>query len=467
MRDTAGREALLRRYRSLLDVNPQLDRSIVSFQANRRQPFYGWFKYKEGFSSRLVAYAIDRYMTRPGVVLDPFAGVGTTLFVARSKGHEALGIELMPLGPRAVDARLAAEQMQPGALKRAVVSLEGVDWAEYYEPRFAYRHVPITSGAFGPQTERAIGGFRSYCARHVRDERLHRVLDFACLTVLESVSYTRKDGQYLRWDHRANRPRLRSSFDKGPIPDFASAIRGKLQTIAHDACGVVRAGSKGGSTDAAGVALREGSCLEALPTLEAQSVDLVVTSPPYCNRYDYTRTYALELAYCGLSAERFKILRQQLLSCTVENKAKADQILSTYRQRADTSMFHKVEAVFEAQTALHEVLDSLASLGGAGLLNNPNIPRMVRNYFFEMCFVIGELWRIVRPGGRVVMVNDNVRYAGQEVPVDLILSDVARCFGFDVETIWSLARGKGNSSQQMATHGRHELRKGVYVWVKL
>ena len=64
------------------------------------------------------------------------------------------------------------------------------------------------------------------------------------------------------------------------------------------------------------------------------------------------------------------------------------------------------------------------------------------------------------------MVDDNVRYGGQEVPVDLILCDVACCLGFRVEAIWRLARGKGNSRQQMAAHGRHELRKGVYVWKK-
>ena len=101
---SAQRDVLLDRYRSRLGVNPELDRSIVSFQANRRQPFYGWFKFKEGFSSNLVAFALDRYLPHPGVVLDPFAGIGTTLFAARSMGHRVLGIELMPLGPRAVEA---------------------------------------------------------------------------------------------------------------------------------------------------------------------------------------------------------------------------------------------------------------------------------------------------------------------------------------------------------------------------
>jgi tRNA G46 methylase TrmB len=91
---------------------------------------------------------------------------------------------------------------------------------------------------------------------------------------------------------------------------------------------------------------------------------------------------------------------------------------------------------------------------------------MVQNYFFEMCLVVLELARILKPGGKMVMVNDNVRYAGEEVPVDLILSDMAASSGLHVRNIWTLPRGKGNSSQQMGVHGRSELRKCVYVWEK-
>ncbi len=47
------------------------------------------------------------------------------------------------------------------------------------------------------------------------------------------------------------------------------------------------------------------------------------------------------------------------------------------------------------------------------------------------------------------MVNDNVQYCGEEVPVDLILSDFAASAGLMVENIWVLPQGKGNSSQQM------------------
>lgn len=121
---------------------------------------------------------------------------------------------------------------------------------------------------------------------------------------------------------------------------------------------------------------------------------------------------------------------------------------------------------FRCQKALQEVLRLLYAYKDDGQLNNTNIPRMVENYFLEMALVIFELARVLCLGGKVVMVNDNVRYAGEEVPVDLILSDIAEAAGLSTKHIWILETGKGNSSQQMAQYGRSELRKCVYIWEK-
>lgn len=209
-----------------------------------------------------------------------------------------------------------------------------------------------------------------------------------------------------------------------------------------------------------------GSCLDILPTMPANSIDLVLTSPPYANRYDYTRTYALELVYLGCSDQEVKKLRQSLLSCTVENRDKRSQLEQYYKNLDRSLDFYHVDKSFKAQAALQEVLYILDNYRQAGKLNNSNIVRLVHNYFWEMCFVIYELARILKPGGSIAMVNDNIRYAGEEIPVDLILSDIAETFGLKTKYIWTLGRGKGNSSQQMGTHGRTELRKCVYVWEK-
>jgi hypothetical protein len=61
-----------------------------------------------------------------------------------------------------------------------------------------------------------------------------RLLRFALLCILESVSYTRKDGQYLRWDYRSGRRQGKKLFDKGPVPTFEQAICAKIDEIVVD-----------------------------------------------------------------------------------------------------------------------------------------------------------------------------------------------------------------------------------------
>lgn len=453
-------EGLLERYRSLIATSPDLDRTVVSFQANRKASFFGWLKYREGFSAALARKVIEQY-SRPGdLVLDPFAGVGTTAFVARSMQRRSVAIELLPVGVFAIEARLAADSVSPATFRRHVDAAEGKRWADEFSVRDALHHIPITQGAFPEPTERALAGFRAHC-RSIRNTHVRRLFQLAALGVLEPVSFTRKDGQYLRWDCRAARPRIRTRFNKGRLAEFDDAVAARLATICADLETAPRDTGGNGEID-----LRQGSCLSLLPDLAPASVDLVLTSPPYCNRYDYTRTYALELVFLGLDERNVKTLRQSMLSCTVENGDKLAEMKAAYEKRDQAATVERVMEMFTTQAALHEVLGTLEEIGGRGELNNANIPRMVRNYFLEMCFVIHELSRVLRPGGRVVMVNDNVRYAGHEIPVDLILSDLAAGLGLEVDHIWTLARGKGNSSQQMGKHGRAELRKCVYIWVK-
>jgi DNA modification methylase len=202
-----------------------------------------------------------------------------------------------------------------------------------------------------------------------------------------------------------------------------------------------------------------GSCLDILPTLKAKSFDGLITSPPYCNRYDYTRTYALELAMLKVGEDGIRDLRQTMLTCTVENKEKLD-----LEKKFGKKVFNAAKEAFESQEMLTLVLSYLEQCKKDETINNPSIVRMVKNYFFELALLIFASAKVLKPNAPFVMVNDNVRYEGAHLPVDLILSDFAEQAGFDVERIWVLPRGKGNSSQQMGIHGRQEIRKCVYIW---
>jgi len=460
-----SRQALWDRFASRVQVNSALTRALVSYQSNRGRAYYRWFKYKEGFSAGLIEYLLAKLAGQSGVLLDPFAGSGAALFAARDLGWNCRGIELLPVGVTLTQARLAAEALAPGQFKEAVRQFLESNWSERTDPSLLFRHIRITANAFPKETEDAIASFRTYVRDRLGDPAIRMLFETACLSTLEAVSYTRKDGQYLRWDERASRELRGKRFSKGHIPPFATAISKQLQMMAEDL------ESRDLFSDlecspTGTVEVTEGSCLDVLLTLPRASIDVVITSPPYCNRYDYTRTYALELAFLGVNETTLRELRQCLLSCTVENKEKVGQLAKKYEEANATHRYVSAIRAFDQQAALQEVLRLLESAGRQGQLNNSNIPRMVRNYFLESSVVIHELARIVRPNGHVVMVNDNVQYIGQEIPVDLILSDMAEKAGFVTKHIWTLGRGKGNSSQQMGAHGRNELRKCAYVWRK-
>ena len=450
---------LAENFKAQFSTAPFLSRKIVSFQGNKGKPAYGWYKYKEAFSAGLVEYFLSSYKGRiSGKVLDPFAGIGTTLFAASSQGIPADGIELLPIGQEIIRDRLLSErELTVDDTTTIEHWITVLPWKEGTE-KVPFSTIRITEKAYPPETVEAIEKYRG--AVQQENENIQAILRLALLCVLEDISYTRKDGQYLRWDARSGKRRPGTkAFNKGKILDFDTAITAKLKEILSD----IRDAESPVTLFPVNqivedIRLFNGSCLEVLPTLETASYGAVMTSPPYCNRYDYTRTYALELAMLGLTQAEVLRLRQEMLSCTVENREK--DLLKICPQW--TSF---IEAANQ-QKLLQTIYTYLEHEKTSGTLNNNGIPRMVRGYFSEMACVIGECARVLKPNARLFMVNDNVRYAGVSISVDMILSDIAQALGFEVEKILVVPGKKGNSSQQMGVYGRVPLRKCVYVWRK-
>jgi DNA modification methylase len=438
-------------------VQPSLTRLLVSFQANKTRPIYRWYKYKEAFSASLVELLFQKYGFAQGKILDPFAGSGTALFAASDLGIDADGIELLPIGQQIISTKkLLNSEFTDSDLKCLKTWLNLQAWKQF-EKEFSLPEFRITKGAYSLETKIAIEQYLGAC--YQENARVQAVLLFALLCVLESISYTRKDGQYLRWDYRSGRGQGKKLFNKGEILEFDRAITNKFNEIVNDLEPSTHQIELFPIKKAQGqIGLYKGSCFEVIPSLSDATYDAIITSPPYCNRYDYTRTYALELALLDVSEKGLTDIRQEMLSCTVENRPKD---LLVINQNWNLAL-----SVADSQALLQAILRYLDNQKLQGYLNNNGIPRMVRGYFYEMACIVQECSRVLKSGALLFMVNDNVRYAGVSISVDMILSDFAEKLGFTVENILVLPSDKGNSSQQMGNHGRDPLRKCVYVWKK-
>jgi DNA modification methylase len=316
-------------------------------------------------------------------VLDPFAGSGTALFVASDAGLDSDGIEILPIGQQIILSRLCLERDFKGEDFQAIER-----WLTSFPWKSSKKEMPlselrITKGAYPIETMESIK--RYLTAVQHENKRVQTVLKFALLCILESVSYTRKDGQYLRWDHRAGRNLRGKAFYKNRIQDFDKAIVSKLTEIIND---VARPQARLIPLSRGRIRLMAGSCLDVLPALDDDFYDGVFTSPPYGNRYDYTRTYALELAILGIGERELVNLRQNMLSCTVENREKN-------LTRINPNWSAAIEIV-NRQELLQSILEFLEDQKAKGKLNNSGIPRMLRGYFYEMSCVIFECERVLK-----------------------------------------------------------------------
>lgn len=440
-------------FQEAFEVNQQLDRKSVSFQGNKNSNFFRWFQYREGFSASLVRYLIQNFCSDSENLLDPFCGVGTTLFVGSCQGINTTGIEILPVANVITKSKYTAlTKLSEEKFEKLYEMVKSRSWLHFENPP-ELNTLKITEGAYSAETELKIRKFLEFTK--TQNQEFQEILTFLLLSVLESVSYTRKDGQYLRWDGRS---KFRNSkFRKKSISDFDTVIYEKIKQIIEDmnplqvACYDLKPRGR--------INLIEGSCLDKLIMQPNNFYDAIITSPPYCNRYDYTRTYALELAILGLTQSEVVQLRQNMLSCTVENKEKSLLDINPH--------WEKIIMATEKLPLLAIIWEYLDYMKKHNKLNNNNIPRMVKGYFLEIACILYECYRVLNLGGYLLMINDNVLYANVAIPVDTILSRVAEMIGFRVEKIMVSPNSKGNSSQQMKNYGRTPLRKCVYVWRKV
>jgi site-specific DNA-methyltransferase (cytosine-N4-specific) len=257
--------------------------------------------------------------------------------------------------------------------------------------------------------------FYTHWFKQLNIRELEKTLCQLLLTsILEEVSYTRKDGQYLKWDYRsakvqnriAQRKKPAKKIDFGPISTVKEVLLRAFSTVITDITKLQTF-----SLRQSHQTLIKGNTLLTLPTLEANQFAGVITSPPYCNRYDYTRTYALELAYLN-TTQTLRDLRQNLLSCTVENRSKLSLLKNHYHALGQNARYQHILSVVQNNAAFREINHALQIRWQRGEMNNNGVLTMVEQYFTELTFVFAEIFRTIQSKAYVAFVNDNVRYGG-------------------------------------------------------
>jgi site-specific DNA-methyltransferase (cytosine-N4-specific) len=142
-----ARARLEEKYLPIMEVTERFNRQSVSYQLSKTDSLHGWLKYKEGFSARLVhAYGRDEHSRRGHRTGSVFVGSGTTSLVAKMRGVNSIGFDIMPMTQAAMSVKGHVEEYGVSELNEFVEYISNAVRPDAYSKRADY--INITQGAY-------------------------------------------------------------------------------------------------------------------------------------------------------------------------------------------------------------------------------------------------------------------------------------------------------------------------------
>jgi DNA modification methylase len=384
-----------------------------AFASNKSLPIHRWVPWIAGFSSDFVQDVLQRYANDKSTVLDPFAGVGTTLVEATLFGCDAVGFEINPY------AALAS---------RVKVSLYDIDTQilDKYKLQFKQFYEQKLLSDYGPKSSPP-KGFRTRSAFY-SPQVLHKVLillDFINLIEdtricdLFKLAFASTMVSYSNYSYEPSLGR-RISAGKDEIFDYpvGETIVRKLAEISQDIKWFQA--NKVRRTE---VKIIEASFFDCKRYISPQSIDLIITSPPYLNNYHYNRNTRPHLYWLGYAEQPndLKALEETNFGKywqTVREKDKVEFEFSL----PNTDLAQKVEYL-RAQKRERGIY------GGNGWAN------YAASYFNDCYkFSLGIEYAL-KPGGTAIVVIGNSILQGISIPTDQYFGQVTESVGLELVRI--------------------------------
>lgn len=409
------------------------------------QSVHDWYRFVLSFPPHLVRHYLEAFGVRPGMcVLDPFCGTGTTLVECQKLNIQSVGIEANPLAAFASCVKVDWTP-DPGGLaqharsvaEKAVRQLQG----EGIEDNPA-----LFPGA------RSTGSLRRLPAElhgllltdSVSPLPLHKTL--ILMEVLEASADARYAGHErlalaTALVHSISNLRFGPEVGLGTVKPDAPVVSAWLERVMRIVRDLreVRGPSDAPSRVHCGDARN-------LAWLEPQSIDFVITSPPYPNEKDYTRTTRLESVLLGFikSREDLRKLKRGLVRSNTRGVYKGDD---------DDQWVEDHPEVREVAEAIERRRVELGKTSGFERL----YPRVTRLYFGGMVKHLAYLRPALRPGALLAyVVGDQASYLRIMIRTGQLLADLAQRLGYELQTI-DLFRTR------LATATREQLREEVVI----
>ena len=396
------------------DENNKAAFSDPAFANNKSAPVHRWIPWIAGFSREFVQSAIERHLKKKGTILDPFAGVGTTLVEAMLAGHNAVGFEINPYAALACRTKLTAYRLQTDVVEGGIK-----DFREFCAHTLQNGYTPHSTPPpgfktradfYSPKVLRKVLAVQDFLTSHEGSplQDIYRLAFASTMVSYSNYSYEPSLGR-------------RVSAGREEIEDFpvAETILAKLQEIARDIEWMEnRLDGNNPKTH-----VYNESFFTSAKKLRAGSVDLLITSPPYLNNYHYNRNTRPHLYWLGFaqSPADFKPLEE----------GNYGKFWQTVRQSecVDLDFLCDDEEIKDTLRLLRSKNPEKGVYGGNGWAN------YAASYFNDCYRFAKSAKHALRRRGTALVVIGNSILQGVMIPTDKYLARIAESVGFELVDI--------------------------------
>lgn len=379
--------------------------SDVTFKSSKSIPFQRWYPYAEGYSPDFVTSIISKYISSPGLVYEPFAGTGTTIFASDSMGFHSVYSEINPVLQFLIKSKLEVLQLSPSARRIIAEQIKDISkillkFKDREDERLQqnYNSVFKKSKYFSDENFSQILSAKSFL-RNLSEGLVKDLITIAVFSSLIPSSYLKKQGD-LRF-------KTKNELLKG-VPLFSEILFDNLNLIIHDLC----------SSTYLSISHSHNLIVPNAKDIASIEIDTpisyVITSPPYLNGTNYIRNTKLELWFL------------EYLTSEKDLRHYRDEILTSGIN--DVKMKSSLEINIEEESPLlNKTMEDLRKSA-----YDIRIPQMAKAYFEEMYCFFKDLRNKLSNEAHIFIDLGDSAFNNIHVKTDLILIELLQSIGYKV-----------------------------------
>ncbi|WP_197021470.1 DNA methyltransferase [Shewanella sp. 38A_GOM-205m] len=377
-----------------------------TFLDNMKLPVHRWFRYSAGFSAEWVQSEIHKFESESGnraVVLDPFVGSGTTAFAASALGRTAYGFDGHPFVARIARAKNLWFLEVDDFITACNEVLSNAQSRSGFTER--YDESNLLGKCYTLEALTKLDKLRLAYEELVDESPVWELVRLNITSILRACSSVGT----AQWQY------VLPNKTKAKVLDVFDAFMGKAELMASD---MFYAQNNGW--------LQSASIVEhdvRKPFQIAEPCNLLITSPPYPNNYDYADATRLEMMFWGEIAgygDLKTAVRPQIMRSCSQHSALDKVILDEILQEPLLSPI-----IDELEPVTRELAEVRLTKGGKKTYHT-----MVAAYFFDLAKIWQNSRAVMAPDSKVCFVIGDSAPYGVHVPAEEWLGKLAIASGF-------------------------------------